>query len=248
MNEPQWGRESYLVSHIKGAYYLDLNEDLSSPVKKHGGRHPLPDSQGLSEQLTSLGIVSQKTQVVVYDDARLAFASRWWWLLRYLGHEEVALLDGGWHRWLELGYPVDTEIPRTRAGDFLPKPRTEWLVDINYLKERGQQPGVVLIDSREEDRYRGVREPIDPIAGHIPGALNSPWVLVTDHKGYVRPIKTQAQLWQDHQDAKEIILYCGSGVTACVNYLSLSLLGYQNVKLYVGGWSDWCSHQESQIT
>ena len=242
LKEPTWGYQQYLNSHIPGAYYLNLDKDLSSPVKKHGGRHPLPQPELLAEKLAAMGIIKDETLVVAYDDSRFAFAARLWWLLRYLGHERIALLDGGWSSWKSAGYPVEDNLPVAKQGEFVPQPRLDWIVDIEKVKSRKDLPEVVLVDSRDNDRYRGEREPIDPIAGHIPGAVNSPWKEVSDQSGYLRPQQAQQQLWAEYQQAREIILYCGSGVTACVNLFSLELTGINNAKLYPGGWSDWCSY------
>jgi thiosulfate/3-mercaptopyruvate sulfurtransferase len=239
---PALGRQQYLENHIAGAYYLDLDRDLSSPIQRHGGRHPLPNPDIMAEKLTAIGVISGKSHVIAYDDSRFAFASRLWWLLRYLGHDRVSLLDGGWRGWLSAGYPVSAEVPTPKTGQFSAIPRTECLVVIGEVKNRPEPPSVVLVDARESDRYRGEREPIDPIAGHIPGALNYPWGEITDEQGFIHPLAFHQQRWQELADADAIVLYCGSGVTACVNILSLTLAGYDNVKLYSGGWSDWCSY------
>ena len=239
---PNWGEEEYRACHIRGTYYLDLERDLSSEVKRHGGRHPLPDIDVLAQKFAQMGIVKNQTLVVAYDDSRFAFASRLWWLLRYLGHDSVVLLDGGWHDWLKHDYPVSNAIAENRAGSFSPQPNPDWLVDINTVKSSQNKDGVIIVDSRDRDRYLGLREPIDPIAGSIPGAVNSPWKQVSNESGYFKPLETQQQLWDDYKQAAEIIVYCGSGVTACVNLFSLSLAGVKNTKLYPGGWSDWCSY------
>ncbi|MGK7876385.1 MAG: sulfurtransferase [Xenococcaceae cyanobacterium] len=239
---PEWGDQQYLSSHIPDAYYLDLDKDLSAPVGRHGGRHPLPEPKLLAEKLAAMGIISGETLVVAYDENRFAFAARLWWLLRYLGHERVALLDGGWTGWKAGGYPVTDAIPTPKPGEFVPLPQPNWVVDIETVKARKDLPEVVLVDSRDSDRYRGEREPIDPIAGHIPGAVNSPWKEVCDQQGYLCSPTAQQQLWADYKQADEIIVYCGSGVTACVNLFSLELAEIGNAKLYPGGWSDWCSY------
>jgi thiosulfate/3-mercaptopyruvate sulfurtransferase len=239
---PQWGYQQYLASHILGAYYLDLEKDLSAPISQHGGRHPLPDRDLLAQKLMSMGIIFGETLIVAYDDSRFAFAARLWWLLRYLGHERVALLDGGWPGWVAGGYPVTNTIPTPKLGHFVPNLHSDWIVDIETVKICQDLPSVVLLDSRDGDRYRGEREPIDPVAGHIPGAVNSPWQLVSDEKGYLQPLPIQQQLWADYLQADEIIVYCGSGVTACVNLFSMELAKLHQAKLYPGGWSDWCSY------
>jgi thiosulfate/3-mercaptopyruvate sulfurtransferase len=246
--ETNLGRTQYQTGHIPHAHYLDLNQDLSSPVKKHGGRHPFPDLEQLSAKFSSMGIHSGQNSslVVAYDDSRFAFASRLWWLLTYLGHDRVAVLDGGFAGWSRAGYPVSAELPApiSMGSSFVPSVQSDRVVDIEIVKARKDLPNVVLVDSREGDRYRGEREPIDPIAGHIPGAVNYPWQDVTDSQGYVG--QDQRSRWQNLEQDAEIIVYCGSGVTACVNLLSLKLAGIESGKLYAGSWSDWCSFHQGK--
>lgn len=262
--QPEMGRQHYQAGHIPGAFYLDLNQDLAGPMQPHGGRHPLPNVDTLSETLQAMGITSgtpldssstasstgedslalasQPTWVVAYDESRLGFAARLWWLLRYLGHDQVVVLDGGWSAWQAAGYAVTTAVPSARPGRFVPHLRSEWVVDIDQVRQSQGRPGVVLVDSREGDRYRGEREPIDPVAGHIPGAVNYPWQDATDEQGFLHGPERQRQRWAALDPRHEIIVYCGSGVTACVNLLSRSLAGLPPGKLYAGSWSDWCSH------
>jgi thiosulfate/3-mercaptopyruvate sulfurtransferase len=247
--QPDAGRQQYQQSHIPGAVYFDLNADLSSPVQRHGGRHPLPDPAALAQTLAAAGITRGETWVIAYDDSRLGFAARFWWLLRYLGHDRVAVLNGGFSHWQAMEYPVemaDTPRPRRNAGQFVPALRPEMVVDIETVRQRKDQAGVVLVDAREGDRYRGEREPIDPIAGHIPGAANYPWQDATDDQGKALSAEAQRQRWQNlpkSDEIDDIIVYCGSGVTACVNLLSLELAGRgSQSRLYAGSWSDWCSY------
>ncbi|MFQ4145668.1 sulfurtransferase [Chlorogloeopsis sp. ULAP02] len=240
--DPQQGKQLYQINHIKTAYYLDLNEDLSSPVAKHGGRHPLPNPKELGDKLANLGVNFQKTLVVAYDDSRLAFAARLWWLLRYLGHEKVAVLDGSFSKWQKAGYPVTDIIPESQKGNFVPQIQAQMMVDREVVINRKDLPNVVLVDSRESDRYQGIREPIDKIAGHISGAVNYPWQEVTDSSGYLLSSSEQRHRWSKLDNAEEVIVYCGSGVTACVNLLSLELADIHTGKLYAGSWSDWISY------
>ena len=240
--DPNLGSQQYQTSHIPGAYYLDLNQDLSSPVQKHGGRHPLPNPEQLAEKLAAIGITLGETLVIAYDDSRLAFAARLWWLLHYLGHDRIALLDGGFSGWQNQGYPVSTTPPQPKLGEFIPQLRPDMLVDIQQVKDRQNQPQVALIDSREPERYRGEKEPIDPIAGCIPGAINYPWQEATNPQGYLQPPSLHQERWEKLRETTEIMVYCGSGVTACVNLLSLEIAGIKTGKLYAGSWSDWCSY------
>lgn len=245
LSDPNWGYQQYLDGHIPGAYYLDLDRDLSAPVERHGGRHPLPAPEVLAAKLGKMGVTRGQTTVIAYDSSGFAFSARLWWLLRYLGHDRVALLDGGWSAYLAAGYPLTTTVPASKESKFMPQIQLDWIVTRENVKICQDSSDVVIIDARAGARYRGESEPIDPIAGHIQGALNSPWQQVTDSLGFLQPLSAQQQLWGDDvRRAREVIVYCGSGVTACVNILSLSLVGIANVKLYPGGWSDWCSYLE----
>ncbi|WP_310490113.1 sulfurtransferase [Chamaesiphon sp. VAR_69_metabat_338] len=250
LSDPELGRNQYETAHIPGANYLDLNRDLSSPIGLHGGRHPLPDDRVLGAKLAAMGINSE-TLVVAYDDSRFGFAARLWWLLRYYGHDSpgerlrqrVALLDGGYQSWVKAGYPTTDKLPAVvTPGNFQPQIRTDWIVDIERVRAIQNSPAHLLIDSREPDRYLGNSEPIDPIAGHIPGAVNYPWQDVSTPEGYAVSIEAQQQRWQAISPDLEPIVYCGSGVTACVNLLSLELAGIKGGKLYPGSWSDWISY------
>lgn len=245
--EPAKGQQQYEAGHIPGAYYLDLNQDLSSPVQAHGGRHPLPDWEKFTQKLEEIGVFSASpsgaTLVIAYDDSRYAFASRLWWLLKYLGHDAVAVLNGGLQGWQRQGYSLSQEIPAPKAGLFTAKPQSDWIVDIDEVRQRKDQPGVLLIDSREPARYRGEQEPIDPVAGSIPGAVNYFWQAVSEEDGQMKDASSLSEHWSALEKADEVIVYCGSGVTACVNLLSQAVAGKPLGKLYVGGWSDWCSYR-----
>ncbi len=238
--DPDLGQKQYQEGHILGAFYLNLNRDLSSPVQKHGGRHPLPSSGELAQKLATIGVEYQKSLIVAYDDSRFAFASRLWWLLTYMGHEKVALLDGGFSQW-QTQYPITKEIPTPKSGFFEPQIQSKMVVDIDTVKAKKDLPGVILVDSRDSDRYLGKQEPIDPIAGHIPGAINYPWKEVTTENSKAK-VAEQIYRWEQVKNADEIIVYCGSGVTACVNLWSLKMAGINIGKLYAGSWSDWCSY------
>jgi thiosulfate/3-mercaptopyruvate sulfurtransferase len=242
LGDADLGRQQYQTAHIPGAYYLDLNRDLSSPVGVHGGRHPLPDDRVLGDKLAAMGI-NADTLVVAYDDSRFGFAARLWWLLRYYGHDRVALLDGGYSNWVKAGYPVTADLPEISApGNFQPQIQSDWIVDIERIRSIQHSPAQILIDSREPDRYLGKTEPIDRIAGHIPSAVNYPWQGVSTPEGFVLPIEAQQQRWMAVSPDLEPIVYCGSGVTACVNLFSLHLAGIDGAKLYPGSWSDWISY------
>ncbi len=243
LNGESYGVNAYNMGHIAGAYYLDLNKDLSAPVKLHGGRHPLPDAEAFAAKLRAAG-VNKQSSIVLYDDSRSAYAARAWWLMKWLGLENVQLLDGGFNAWQDLGEALDRRSPAVKSGTFSPNiSKNHWISREQILATLAdpQANQLTLIDSREAARYRGLEEPIDPIAGHIPGAVNYFWQEVTDERGF---FKTPAQLeahWLNLNKSGEIAVYCGSGVTACVNLLALEILGV-SAKLYPGSWSDWCSY------
>ena len=248
LGQPNAGRKAYEAGHIPGALYWDLEQDLSGPAGKHGGRHPLPDLGVFAIKLGKAGI-GNDTTVVAYDDQMGAMASRFWWLLTFLGHERVYVMDEGFTKWKEKGYPVTTEIAKPEPVAFHPNVRSEKLLSVGEVRERLGRPGTVLIDSREPRRYLGIEEPIDRVAGHIPGARNLFWKEVLDEQG--RWLKSEALA--EHFAAVapdkdgEVVVYCGSGVTACPNILALTEAGYTNVKLYGGSWSDWISYEENPV-
>lgn len=241
--EPDLGQQQYDTGHIPGAYYLDLNRHLSSPVLNHGGRHPLPHWPKFIDTLNLLGIQSQpQTPIILYDASRFAFAARLWWMLKYLGHNNVALLDGGLNAWMEAGLALSNETPRPQVGRFVPQPQANWIVDIDYVRQHKDEIGTMVIDSRSAERFRGEHEPIDPIAGSVPGAVNYFWKNVSTEAGLLKSPDELAHHWRAIDDADDVIVYCGSGVTACVNLFSQVVAGKPMGKLYPGGWSDWCSY------
>jgi thiosulfate/3-mercaptopyruvate sulfurtransferase len=252
LGQPNAGREAFAEGHIPGAVYLDLEQDLSGPKSKHGGRHPLPDLGAFTIMLGKIGIDDTAT-VVAYDDQGGAMASRFWWMLHFLGHSNVFILDGGYSQWKAAGYPTDNLIqpvyirPNLRERSFKPHVQSHLLVSVNEVKDKLGQSGTVLIDSREERRYLGLEEPIDPVAGHIPGAINHFWKDSLNEQGQWKNAEEQAERFSNIPADKELIVYCGSGVTACPNFVALKEAGYENVKLYAGSWSDWVSYEDNPI-
>ncbi|HDX9629524.1 TPA: sulfurtransferase [Bacillus cereus] len=244
---PNWGREKYEEEHILHALYFDLNLDLSSPVAEHGGRHPLPNIEEFADKLSQAGI-DEHTTVIAYDSQAGANASRLWWLLNYVGHEKVYILDGGFPAWKENGLPTTTEIPVAKRKAFKVNVQDYMLVTMETVRENIHAgANVTLIDSREPKRYAGVEELVDPKAGHIPTAVNYFWKDGIVQSGQFKNEGGQQERFQNLSKDKETIVYCGSGVTACPNILALKLAGFQNVKLYAGSWSDWISYPENQI-
>ncbi|MFC4098786.1 sulfurtransferase [Paenibacillus xanthanilyticus] len=251
LGKPDSGREAYEESHLPGAIYLDLEQDLSAPVEAdgRGGRHPLPDPAALAARIGKAGI-SNESRVVAYDDQGGAMASRLWWLLKYLGHDNVSVMDGGFKGWKEAGFPVTAEQKITIPAQFLATVQHNLLAEVYDVQDvvAGAKQAT-LIDSREPARYRGEVEPIDRVAGHIPGAKNVLWTEGRGADGLWKSAEEQAARFEGLGLAKddEIIVYCGSGVTATPNVMALQEAGYTNVKLYAGSWSDWISYEGNSI-
>lgn len=246
LGDPSRGINEYIHDHIPRALYFDLEKDLSGPVQTHGGRHPLPDFAELVAKLSAAGI-DQYTTVVAYDDQDGAMAARFWWLLRYLGHSHVYVLDGGYTKWKEAGYPTTEEVVTVEECTFVPVYQPSLLATVEDVRQAVEQATAVLIDSRERKRYLGIEEPIDRVAGHIPGAKNMFWKDSLTDAGYWKQPSEQEKRFASIPKQERIIVYCGSGVTACPNVLALSEAGYTNVQLYVGSWSDWISYLEHPI-
>ena len=244
LSDTELGQKAYQAGHIPGSHYLHLDRALTSAVGKHGGRHPLPDAKQFEQAMRLFG-VNQHTLVIAYDDQRFAFASRLWWLLRYFGHNNVRVLDGGFSGWCKNNGGIETGSvsPVELTGNFKATPQPSQTVDYHNICQHLSSTERLLIDSREAPRYRGLEEPIDPIAGHIPAAANYPWQEVTDSEGCAYCPASQRQRWAALPNDKELVVYCGSGVTACVNLLALELAGIKGAKLYPGSWSDWCLYE-----
>jgi thiosulfate/3-mercaptopyruvate sulfurtransferase len=246
LGQPEAGRRAYEESHIPGAVYLDLERDLSAPVGEHGGRHPLPDAAELAERLGRAGI-GNDSRVVAYDDQGGAMASRLWWLLRYLGHEQVFVMDEGFSAWKREGFPVNAEQKVIVPASFLATVQHKMLAEMDDVREALGTDRFVLVDSRDPSRYRGEVETMDKKAGHIPGARNKFWKGVLDEQGRFKPADAIAEHFADLPRDREIVVYCGSGVTATPNVLALSEAGFEKVKLYAGSWSDWISYEGNPI-
>lgn len=242
--QPEAGELAYRAGHVSGAVYAHLERDLSGPRRPDGagGRHPLPDPAVLGAWLGRVGI-GDDSAVLLYDDPTGGhgfYAARAWWLLRWLGHTQVYVLDGGLPAYLQAGGELSTWVPVHRRSVFTPQVQPGWVASAEDVQAR--RPETLLIDSRAAARYRGDTEPIDPRAGHIPGAVNRDWAAAQDASGHWRSGPQQAERLQV-QDSP-VIVYCGSGVSAAVNLLALAGAGRQPgpaTQLYAGSWSDWVS-------
>lgn len=239
---PTLGRQEYLAAHIPGAVYAHLEDDLSGTiVPGQTGRHPLPDPVAAAETFGQWGI-DQTVQVVAYDSAGGAFAARLWWMLRWLGHESVAVLDGGWTKWLREGLPTQVGWEERTSRTFEAHLQGQTMVTTAQVEEMLDRADAKLFDARAVDRYRGENETIDPVAGHIPGAISAPYVENLDPDGTFKPAAQLASHYRrllGDSLAEKAVFYCGSGVTAAHNMLAMAHVGLDGSRLYPGSWSEW---------
>jgi thiosulfate/3-mercaptopyruvate sulfurtransferase len=232
--DPEHGRRAYELGHVPGARFVDLHHELAAPGRG-GGRHPLPPVEEFTALLERLGI-EPASFVVAYDDTGGATASRLWWMLRSIGHGQVAVLDGGFPAWQAAGAPTSAEPPTVTPSDYPPVPGWTGTVDAEAVAE-GLELGATLIDARAPERFRGDEEPLDPRAGHIPGAVNRFHGATIGEDGRHRPTDELVELFAGTGESP--IVYCGSGVTACHALLAMSMVGLTGARLYPGSWSDW---------
>ena len=251
LDDPHQGEESYLEAHIPGAVYADLNKDLAGPVVPgKTGRHPLPAVESFSRTLSDWGIDAQ-VQVVAYDDLGGAYAARLWWMLRWLGHEEAAVLDGGWSLWEHETLPVRSGVETREPSDFTPHPRQDLWVSSQEVEQMLSKPGFCLLDARNADRFRGENENRDPIAGHIPGAVSAPYAENLDENSRFQPVEKLRQHYKallEDLPVQNSVVYCGSGVTAAHDVLAMAHAGLGEARLYAGSWSEWITNPEHPIT
>jgi thiosulfate/3-mercaptopyruvate sulfurtransferase len=245
LTEPGRGRSEYLASHIPGAVYMDIDTDLSAPKGQGPGRHPLPSAETFAATASRAGIGPQ-THVVAYDSAGGSHAARVWWLLRYFGHERVSLLDGGWPAWQAAGFPAEAGESQIPPANFTARPNPALVVDAATVDRLRHDPRALLLDARATERYEGRVEPVDPRAGHIPGAKSAPTAGNLRPDGtLLGPEELRARYRALGADAAEtVVCYCGSGVTAAHDLFALHLAGRTDALLYEGSWSDWSSDPE----
>lgn len=242
-----YGRSAYEQGHLPGAVFVDLKADLTDPAGEHGGRSPLPTSERLARIFGGLGIDTSST-VVVYEDGNGPAAARLWWVLKYLGADRVYVLDGGYDAWVAAGLPVTTERPAPEPREFVPAVRPELLADVDEVRASSERrTGTALVDSRDARQYAGLEAPFDPVAGHIPGAVNYFWKDALNEDGSWKSPEQLRDRFAGLGASDEIIVYCGSGISATPNVLALEEAGFQKVKLYAGSWSDWISYSENPI-
>lgn len=238
-----WGERAYLDAHIPGSVYAHLDRDLSGTPTGANGRHPLPEADRLATTFGGWG-VDDAVQVVAYDQDSGMYASRLWWLLRFMGHDAVAVLDGGWARWVATGGPARSGRESRQARAFASRVRPRMVAPVGEVTALMGDPGVRLVDARAPERYRGDVEPIDPVAGHIPGAVNHFYQANLDASGVFLPaaaLRARLAAVLGSVAPDHVVVYCGSGVSACHDLLALERAGLHGARLYAGSWSEWCS-------
>jgi len=242
LSVPEKKKAEYYVSHIPGAVYVHMNQDLADThVAGKTGRHPLPSVNDLAIKFSAMGI-DNSIQVAVYDDAGGSHASRLWWILRWLGHDAVAVIDGGWSCWIKEERPVSSEVLIAKGKEFIAAPRTGWTVTAEEILKDLNNPQTSLLDARSSQRFRGENEKLDPIAGHIPGAYSAPYTENLEENGNW---KSKSELRQKYEKLlqgcppEKAVSYCGSGITACHNILAMYYSGLGDSLLYPGSWSEW---------
>ena len=239
---PDAGARAYATAHIPGARFVHLDRDLSAPTSGTNGRHPLPDPTAFMRTLGAAGVDSSK-QVIAYDAQTGVYAARLWWMLRWVGHENVAVLDGGYAKWTGEGRPLSSAVPQSAPARFAGQTRAISVDADDVMRSLGQ-PGRILVDARAPDRYRGENETLDPVGGRIRGSLNRFFRDNLDASGCFKPAADlrrtfAALLGNASPDA--VVHSCGSGVSACHNLLAMEIAGLSGSRLYPGSWSEWCS-------
>lgn len=241
LSRPEWSDAAYAAGHIPGAVQAHLDRDLSGPVSASSGRHPLPDVTTFAETLGRWGI-DDSVQVVAYDQANGAFAARAWWLLRWVGHQAVAVLDGGFAAWQDAGLPVTREPGSRKPRTFRPRVANDAALSTAEVQQALARDEIALIDARSADRFAGENETIDAVAGHVPGASNRPFTKNVDARGRFLPAEELRRQWTEALRGRpphEVVAMCGSGVSACHNLLALEIAGLSGARLYPGSWSEW---------
>lgn len=243
LRNTEYGRQAYARGHIPGALFLHLDEDLSGAPNGRNGRHPLPEADAFARRMSDCG-VDAATQVVAYDNEGGIFAARLWWLLRWLGHDKVAVLDGGLAGWKRSRRALEEATPRVTPRPFMPQPQ-DIAVEVDRVLADLQSERMLILDARSPERFRGENETLDPVGGHIPGAVNRFYFDNLDDDGcFFKPVeelRAEYATLLGGRPAAQVVQQCGSGVTACHNLLAMELAGLSGSRLYPGSWSEWCA-------
>ncbi len=243
LDDADYGQRAYESAHLPDAFFMHLERDLSHLGDPKNGRHPLPEIREFVQKIRACG-VSSDTQVIVYDDMNGVIAARLWWMLKFVGHEHAAVLNGGWQRWLKKELPTSSKKPVNTNAMFNPKIRTQYVFSLAEVIENLEMPRFLLVDSRSADRFAGTNETIDAAAGHIPGAKNRFFGKNLKEDGTFlskEELHNDFVALLDGKSPSETVFYCGSGVSACHNLLAMHIAGLEGAKLYVGSWSEWCA-------
>ena len=250
LTAPEKKKAEYSVSHIPGALYVHLSQDLAAThVAGKTGRHPLPSIDDIAVKFSAMGIDSS-IQVAVYDDAGGAHAARLWWILRWLGHDAVTVIDGGWSSWIKEERPVSSDVLIVEKKEFIALPRHSWTVTADEILKYLNNPEGCVLDARSAQRFLGENEKLDPVAGHIPGAHSAPFTDNLDENGNWKSRSDLRQKFEkllDGSPAEEVVSYCGSGITACHNILAMYHAGLGDSRLYPGSWSEWVTNPERPV-
>jgi len=248
LKDPAGGLSKFKQGHIPTAQFADMDNDLSSAMTSTSGRHPLPDPDQLIQKLQTWG-VNNSSQIICYDDMSGAFAARMWWLLKWLGHDKVAVLDGGIEKWTVAGLSLETDVQTRSAGTFSSQANNEMWVDINFVRQQLEANKINLLDARSGDRFTAKDSKTDPVAGHVPGASSFPFSGNLSKQGLFLSAdelhKRFAGMFNENQN--EVINMCGSGVTACHNLLAMSIAGLPMTRLFVGSWSEWIKDKSRPV-
>ena len=249
LKDPDGGLKKFRQGHIPGAQFADMDKDLSSPMTQSSGRHPLPDANTFIDKLRLWG-VNNNSQVICYDDMSGAFAARMWWLLRWVGHKDVAVLDGGIDKWTASDLSLEVDIQTKPRGTFSGEANNAMWVDIEFVQQQLSDGNIKLLDARSNERFTAKDHETDPVPGHIPGADNYPFAENLSQQGMFLPADVLenrfASVFSNHQQ-EQIINMCGSGVTACHNLLAMSIAGLPWTRLYVGSWSEWIKDKRRPV-
>lgn len=245
LKDPEEGLNAYKKGHIKGAQFVSLEEIMTGKVSTYGGRHPLPDLKEFTDHMMNLG-VDDDSIVIIYDDGNIAMAGRLWWLLKYIGKEDVFILEGGISKWMDNNGEITTKVPKINRSNSLSLNINKRMnVDMEYVKNATNSSTIAIVDARAYERYIGEVEPLDKIAGHIPKALNYPWMdLVKD--GEIISLERLRDKFKSLNEYDEVIVHCGSGITGTVNYILMDEIGL-SPRLYSGGYSDWISYEDNPV-
>ena len=250
LTAPEKKKAEFSVSHIPGALYVHMNQDLATThVPGKTGRHPLPSKDDMARKFSAMGI-DKSIQVVVYDDAGGSHAARFWWMLRWLGHDAVAVIDGGWSFWIKEERPVSSELLIPEAKEFIASPRLSWTITADEILKDLNNPETCVLDARSAQRFRGENEKFDPVAGHIPGAHSAPFTDNLDENGNWKSrseLRHKFENLLEGSPAEEVVSYCGSGITACHNILAMYHAGLGDSRLYPGSWSEWITNPDRPV-